>query len=390
MTHPSSPGSSGYQSPDSSEPDDSSASSESREAFLPPQGQEAMASEAAEAEANAFLASVDSQLMVAKAELENLLAELSSDEEGIQPSGVLDANVAGVGIGVGDGSTPGTLPGDPVLVVYTVESEAPQLIRARLADSFGTSALADSDLPIQCVRTGIIDAFSHRFRERPAPCGISVGHTAITAGTIGALCRGRNAPRNQRLMVLSNNHVLANSNAARIGDAIVQPGPADGGRVPQATIAVLERFVPINFSGGNNLVDAATAWAWPERVRREFVYLSGSERRYFNVGAAPVAAVPGLAVGKSGRTTQLTSGRVTAVGVTVNVNFGGRIAKFVNQIAVRASSGDFSQGGDSGSLIWTWDSRRAPVGLLFAGGGGTTFANRISDVLRALDINLVV
>ncbi len=74
----------------------------------------------------------------------------------------------------------------------------------------------------------------------------------------------------------------------------------------------------------------------------------------------------------------------------MNVSYGGgRVAKFVNQIAVRAASGDFSKGGDSGSLIWTWDSGRAPVGLLLAGGGGTTFANRIGDVLAALDISLV-
>jgi hypothetical protein len=184
--------------------------------------------------------------------------------------------------------------------------------------------------------------------------------------------------------------VLANSNAAAIGDAIVQPGPCDGGRAPADQVAILERFVPIHFAGGNNLVDAATGWAWPDRVRRELMYLSGGAVRLFRVGATPVAAVPGLAVGKTGRTTQLTSGRVVAVGVTINVNFGGgRVARFVNQIAIRAASGNFSQGGDSGSLIWTWDARRAPVGLLFAGGGGTTFANRISDVLAALDVNLV-
>ena len=49
----------------------------------------------------------------------------------------------------------------------------------------------------------------------------------------------------------------------------------------------------------------------------------------------------------------------------------------------------FSQGGDSGSLIWTWNNQRLPVGLLFAGGGELTFANKIDNVLRALDINLV-
>ena len=50
--------------------------------------------------------------------------------------------------------------------------------------------------------------------------------------------------------------------------------------------------------------------------------------------------------------------------------------------------GNVSAGGDSGSLIWSWDKQRNPVGLLFAGGGGFTFANKIGRVLSALDINL--
>jgi hypothetical protein len=192
-------------------------------------------------------------------------------------------------------------------------------------------------------------------------------------------------------MILSNNHVLANSNAAVLGDAILQPGPYDGGTHPADQVAVLERFRTISFAAGaSNLVDCATGWAWPERVRRELMYLSGGSPHYFRIGATPVAATLGLVVGKSGRTTQLTRGSVVAVGATINVNYGGgRVARFVNQIAIRAPSGDFSQGGDSGSLIWTWDTRRAPVGLLFAGGGGTTFANRISDVLKALDVQIV-
>ncbi|MFZ5541025.1 MAG: hypothetical protein ACOY5V_14935, partial [Pseudomonadota bacterium] len=110
--------------------------------------------------------------------------------------------------------------------------------------------------------------------------------------------------------------------------------------------------------------------------------------RFSRGGATPVAPARGMLVGKSGRTTQLTRGTITAVGVVINVNYGGRIARFVDQIAIRAAGGDFSRGGDSGSLIWTWDTRRAPVGLLFAGGGGTTFANRITRVLAALDIQL--
>ena len=349
----------------------------------------AAAVDAAQAEADSYLAGVDGQLLAAKAEIEKLLAGLAGERGGLQSQAAMDANIVGVGIGLGEGGAAGGVPGDPVLEVYTIEPEAHGETRARLASAAGVQALAASDFPLHVVRTGIVDAFQHRMRLRPSPGGISIGHVSITAGTQGCLAVGRSAPRNSRLMVLSNNHVLANVNAGPLGAAIVQPGPFDGGHSPADQVAVLERFVPINFAGGNNVVDCATGWAWPDRVRRELMYVSGGVINYFRVGSVPVAAVPGLNVGKTGRTTQLTSGRVTAIGVTVNVNYGGgRVGRFVNQMSVRAASGDFSQGGDSGSLIWTWDARRAPVGLLFAGGGGTTFANRIGDVLAALDINL--
>src|SRR2546427_307947 len=78
-------------------------------------------------------------------------------------------------------------------------------------------------------------------RTRPAPGGVSIGHVQITAGTLGVLAR-----RNGRPVILSNNHVLANQNAGRVGDPILQPGPADGGRL-QDTIARLVDFVPIQF-----------------------------------------------------------------------------------------------------------------------------------------------
>jgi len=303
----------------------------------------------------------------------------------------MDANITGVGIGLGDGESVSGSPGDPVLEVYTLEPESGGELRARLASVAGVSALADSDFPIKAVHTGVIDAQPHRMRLRPAPGGISCGHFAITAGTLGCLVRGRSAPRINRLMVLSNNHVLANTNGGPLGASILQPGPFDGGNNPADRIAILERFVPINFAAGAaNVVDCATGWAWPDRVRKELMYIAGGVIRFFRVGSVPVAAFPGMQVGKTGRTTQLTRGGVTAVGVTVNVNYGGgRIARFVNQIAVRTPGGNFSAGGDSGSLIWTWDARRAPVALLFAGGGGTTFGNPIASVLARLDVRLV-
>ncbi len=68
----------------------------------------------------------------------------------------------------------------------------------------------------------------------------------------------------------------------------------------------------------------------------------------------------------------------------------GRYAWFDNQIEMQGlGRGGFSRGGDTGSLVWTWDDERQPVGLLFAGGENATFANQIGTVLNAFDINII-
>ena len=91
---------------------------------------------------------------------------------------------------------------------------------------------------------------------RPVPIGVSTGHPAITAGTIG--CRVIDGAGNR--LVLSNNHVLANTNNANIGeDPVLQPGPFDGGVNAADAIGTLFDFQLIDFEGGNNVIDAAIA-----------------------------------------------------------------------------------------------------------------------------------
>ena len=339
------------------------------------------------------LAGVSPSLLQVKGAIEEQLAQQATQASGASAvESFADAgNIQGVAVALGDEGDVVTAadPGTPTLTVYVAEPTSPDRVRSVVVDSLGVQAAAVDEVPLTVVVTGIIDAQPHRFRIRPAPGGVSAAHFAVTAGTIGCLATGRSGDRRQRLLLLSNNHVLANSNNARYGDCIAQPGPFDGGRCPADRIAILERFVPIDFSGAPNFVDCGTGWCWPNLVRRELVFLSGGQQRFFRIGSVPIAPALGMAVGKSGRTTQLTSGRITGVGVTINVNYGsGRIANFRDQIAIRAGSGDFSAGGDSGSSVWTFDSVRRPVGLLFAGGGGTTFANRMDRVLAALDIAL--
>lgn len=298
-------------------------------------------------------------------------------------------NIQGVSIGLGLGELASGAPGMPALTLYLAEPSSQDSVRAALVDTMGISAAASDSVPINLIVTGVIDAQPHRFRLRPSPAGVSVGHFRITAGSIACLAVGRNAPRNARLLILSNNHVLANSNSGAFGDCITQPGPYDGGRCPADQIATLERYVPINFSGGVNYVDCATGWTWPERVRRELVYLRDGVPTFFRIASAPLAPALGMIVGKSGRTTQLRQGMVVGIGATINVNYGGgRVAQFQDQFAVMGIGGAFSAGGDSGSSIWTWNPQRNPVGLLFAGGNNITFANRMTRVVAALDIAL--
>jgi len=333
------------------------------------------------------MAGVPSSILEARGALEEVIRSQTRD------SGVLSVeafagdvgNVQGVGIGLGEPGGPGE-PGAPTLAVFVAEKTSSDVVRSVVVESLGIQAAAD--VPISVHESGVIDAQPHRFYVRPAPGGVSVGHYKITAGTIGCLSVGRSAPRNSRLMVLSNNHVLANVNNAVFGDCITQPGPYDGGRCPTHQIAILERFVPVTMGGTTNYVDCATGWAWPDRVRRELIYLSGGAARYFRISNAPLYPQLGWNVGKTGRTTQLTAGRIVALNWSGWINYGVGQAWFAGQFVVQGNSGNFSAGGDSGSSVWTWDAARRPVGLLFAGGGSYTICNPMPWVVSALDITL--
>lgn len=342
-----------------------------------------------------FFEDIDDTVLQVKSEIETKMA--AQVESAAAASAAIESDSVDMIQGVGIGSPELDMeqvgpdgPGAHVVNVYSTEAATMEDVRRTLYDNYSVKAVADDALPINVLNSGFIDSQPHRHRQRPSPCGISVGHFRITAGTQGVLATGRRPPRNRRLLMISNNHVIADSNRGRFGDSILQPGRADGGRNPRDRVAILERYVPIDFNGRPNYVDCASGWCWPQRVRKEFIYRSGSRFRYFRVSSQISGIRRGMIVGKSGRTTQLTAGRIIGISETIRVNFGGgRVALFRDQMSIRGLRGDFSRGGDSGSLIWTWDRHRRPVGLLFAGGGGFTFANKIGRVMRALDIRLI-
>lgn len=229
-------------------------------------------------------------------------------------------------------------------------------------------------------------------------------------GTLGALVEdGKN---NQ--YILSNNHVLAESDAGKTGDTIDQPGMIDEGCVPLShagstlrPVGTLKYIVPLATAQTN--VDAALASAAPGAVDPAGSILQLATPAHpmgasEALGAAPpvggsgevlsASNLAGLRLAKSGRTTGLTCSTVAAVDLSVKVDYFRDCAEtqpyytktFANQIGI---AGDrFSDSGDSGALVV--DAANAePVGLFFAGGTdgdghGLSIANPISDVLHEL------
>ncbi len=218
-------------------------------------------------------------------------------------------------------------------------------------------------------------------------------------GTLGALV----SDRDNNLFILSNNHVLAESDQARAGDSIVQPALIDLNCDPHAgrTVGSLRSVVPIQSTQSN--VDAALAAATPAVDGSGAILQLGPEINGVLSAAAPAAGtgepltaglLNQLRVVKSGRTTGLTCSTVNTVNLSVQVDYYYDCAEthpyytktFVNQIGMPGAS--FADSGDSGALVL--DAANAqPIGLFFASGAddsnhGFSVANPIHDVLSEL------
>lgn len=318
-------------------------------------------------------------------------------------SGLLSKlNVVGVGLGykVSHGVTTGEL---SLIVSVTRKVD----VSALAAKDLVPRALGG--IKTDVVETGVLRALQlgPRDRWRPVvPPGVSVGHHRITAGTFGCLVR-----RGDEVFILSNNHVLADVNKGQQGDAILQPGPSDGGTA-EDRIATLADYVPIDFgttepecpiaelstkllnyvagalgsshriravrqTAGVNRVDAALARPLsPDMVSNEILYIDAP------TGVS--TATLGTQVQKTGRTTGHTTGTITQIDATVRIDYYGPTALFTGQLI----ASPMSQGGDSGSAVL--DAERRVAGLLFAGSDAATVINPIDEVLTALNVELVL
>src|SRR3972149_8043356 len=258
-----------------------------------------------------------------------------------------------------------------------------------------------------CFSTSILaDGGANHRKEQPGP--ILLGTTGgnindisllyCCGGTLGSLVQ-----KSGTQYILSNNHALARTNKAPIGEDIIHPGLIDQnpvcGKDNNDIGADLTALKTISFqTGTTNETDAAIAQIRTGAV--DTVDTTGSILDIGQVSTSPVTPNIGMAVKKSGRTTGLTTGTITAINVTADIYYskqcgiGSQKARFVNQIMI--GPGGFSKGGDSGSLIVenvacsdASPARPRAVGLLFAGSSSVTIANRISYVLSAFGVSIV-
>ena len=202
--------------------------------------------------------------------------------------------------------------------------------------------------------------------------------------------------------ILSDNHILARSDAAALGEGIIQPGLIDtpspcSASSGSSVVAHLSQF--INIEQTNPPADAAIAQVVtsPASVDSSgtIIELGDSAPNGVPTDEPPASTIlpvsslvpNSTAVAKSGRSTGLTCSTIEAVNIDASVQYqrglGGAsfTAIYHNQISV--NGGTFSAAGDSGSLIVS-QAGAQPVALLYAGSSTDTIGAPVATVLANL------
>lgn len=283
------------------------------------------------------------------------------------------------GTAVGEKWENGKPTGEQAILVFVQKKHSQKSITSpNTLTAFSAKDLIPSQIegiPTDVIEVGnITKQNGYKTKTRPIRPGFSCGHGLSTAGTIGGIF----LDLNNKPVILSNNHVIANENKAAAGDAIYQPGPADQPKNRSNIIANLHKFVKLN--NHNNIQDSAIAYLDQSIVLSDLIndVYPDINQRLQGFGQAQV----GQMVQKCGRTTGYTTGRVLGLNASFSIQYDFGMARFNKCIVLSA----MSQGGDSGSIIQ--DMQGNAVGLLFAGSDRVTIANPIDIVQQHYGLKL--
>lgn len=289
-----------------------------------------------------------------------------------------------VGIGIGEKVRNGKFTGEPCVVINVVRKlHVDELER-------------DARIPPQIdgVATDVV-AFGEgsplsNSQPKTMQPGESLRNATGTPGTLACLVSRELGNGSRDLCLLSNNHVIARSNAGTkrnisagvAGDLIFYDVILSDGTTHEFPIGYLADFATILFNRGENGVDCAIGVTSPNAVSPVNVGLG-------EIQPSLLSVFIGAAVKKFGRHGYST-GVIRYVEQTLDLNYGAPgIARFVGQALVQPTSGgSFAEPGDSGSLVVEQTSNR-PIGLLFAGISGYAVVTPLEAVLNRMRVSLV-
>lgn len=211
-----------------------------------------------------------------------------------------------------------------------------------------------------------------------SPPDVPSAGSYVFVGTLGAMVSDRTTGAT---MALTNFHVACVNRTWAVGDRMVQQSRVDGGTAADQFGSLTRATVGGEVDAAVIAVDSLATWT-PSVAGVGDVH-------------GQAAATIGMAVTKRGRTTERTFGTVVSTDFSLSIDYGSDVGAitFVHQLRIQTDttrSTRFSDHGDSGSVIM--NDGRDVVGLLFAGSndGVFTFANPITSVLDALNVDLLL
>lgn len=324
---------------------------------------------------------------------------------------------------------------DPI----ALSADAEQILRHKEIQSISYNAVANTiffytkrkvtqkdlqTLPISVMRNGIAYPQGHVDTVGKTPCSaqgaayalhqvgdnrfytcgssISPGNDA-SAGTLGALVQLPDG----LVYGLTNNHVSALCSHVAIQTPILAPGVLDvgPGGVPPFAIGFHSRALEMRVGSIGN-VDIASNMDAAVFLIRSLAEVSSMQGNSYDTPVAIADPIEGMRVKKVGRTTGYTEGLIVSqelrpMGVNYlaqSYGFSG-VIMFANAYGIHGLHSEFSDSGDSGSLVVAVDEQGRPthsVGLIFAGGpdsnapgGAKSFMLPLRPILEAFGATLI-
>lgn len=311
-------------------------------------------------------------------------------QKGVTPGLMALPGVLGTAVGLADS-------GETALVVY-IDQDSPSradLVRGLPPHIRGTAVkveLTDKFVALagKPGGSGAGGGVSHTAKQTPpiqlgtsGGWGKDLANGYCCGGTLGSLIQVNGVQ-----YILSNYHVLeadivsgGNGIVAATDDNIIQPGLIDVNCNATSAQNVATLFKLGSLPGNN--VDCAVARVLPGMVTNSILEIG-------QISKTTIAPALNQAVKKSGRTTRLTSSKVSGLNATISVAYENECAggaaftrTFTGQIVIANNGSKFLAGGDSGSLmVQNVTTNPKAIGLLYAGSSFSAIANPIDEVLQ--------